>query len=82
MKCKADELGELYPQRLVKMINLLLMKKDVKERLIELEYHHYGLQFGLFEPDKIKPLLDKYYVRCFAVGNGGDLSSWGKTELK
>jgi hypothetical protein len=64
------------------MINLLLMKKGVKERLIELEYHHYGLRFGIFEPDKIKPLLDKYHVRCFAVGNGGKLSTWRKVELK
>jgi hypothetical protein len=82
MQFKAADSDDLYPQRLVKMINLLLMKKGVKERLIELEYTHYGLKFGLFEPDKIKPLLDKYYVRCFAAGNGGELSAYGKTELK
>lgn len=82
LEFKIKELVPLYPQRLMKMINLLLMKKRVKERFIELESHYFGLEFGLFEPDKIKPLLDKYHVRCFAVGNGGELSAWGKVELK
>ncbi|HEY8895191.1 MAG TPA: hypothetical protein VIM79_10275 [Niastella sp.] len=82
MEFEGNEYGPFHPQRLVKLINLLLMKKGVKERFIELDYHHYGLEFGLFEPDRIKPLLDKYYVRCFAVGNGGELSDWRKVELK
>jgi hypothetical protein len=82
MTFKTDESCELYPQRLVKVINLLLMKKGIKERLIELDSHYRGLQFGLFEPDKVRALLDQYNVRCFAVGNGGALSDWGKTELK
>lgn len=82
MEFETEEHGPFFPQRLVKMINLLLMKKGVKERFIELEYQYDGLEFGLFEPDKIKPLLDKYNVRCYVVGNKYKWDTVGKVELK
>jgi hypothetical protein len=43
------------PMGLVKMINLLLIKKGVKERLIEIRiddsYTQPRVEYGLFEPE-------------------------------
>jgi hypothetical protein len=59
-------------QLVVKMINLLLMKKNVKERWVEVAAGEYFNMFGLFEPQKIKPFFNKYQTNCYAVYEGDE----------
>ena len=54
-------------QRLVKMINLLLIQKKTPYRLIEIETGDQTAKFGIFEPSILKPLLDKYGINCWAI---------------
>lgn len=56
------------PLGLVKMINLLLIKKGVKERLIEIRTDYRYLQprieYGLLEPEKLYQFMSKYHRSC------------------
>jgi hypothetical protein len=53
---------------LAKMINLLLIKKGVKERLIGIRidesYTQPRVEYGLFEPEKLYLFLNKYHRPC------------------
>jgi hypothetical protein len=66
-ECQVERL-----QLVVKMINLLLMKKKVKERWVEVAAGEYFYMFGLFEPQKIKPFFNKYQTNCYAVYQGDE----------
>jgi hypothetical protein len=59
-----------HMQRVVKVINLLLMKKGVKERWVEVATGENFRLFGLFEPAKLKPFFNKYGTSCFALYKG------------
>lgn len=59
-------------QLVVKMINLLLMKKNVRERWVEVAAGEDFYMFGLFEPQKIKPFFNKYQTNCYAIYQGDD----------
>jgi hypothetical protein len=59
-------------QLVVKMINLLLVKKNVKERWVEVAAGDHFYMFGLFEPKIIKPFFDKYQTDCYALYKGDD----------
>jgi hypothetical protein len=64
--------GSRYPPvGLVKMINLLLIKKQVKERIIEIKHDDWGqwVDYGLYEPEKINLFLNKYGVKCSDLSN-------------
>ena len=52
------------PAALAKMVNLLLMKKKIKERLILINGNG-SVEYGLFEPEKLKLLLNKYNIHCY-----------------
>lgn len=52
------------PAALAKMVNLLLMKKKIKERLILIN-DNGSVEYGLFEPEKLKLLLNKYNIHCY-----------------
>ena len=58
----AAEYGQDQVHKLVKMINLLLMKKNIKERLIGIKDTEYTVDYGIFEPEKIKVFLNKYKI--------------------
>lgn len=57
-------------QRIIKMINLLLIKKGVKERFVEVATNEENYMLGFFEPRLIKPFFNKYETACFAVHKG------------
>jgi hypothetical protein len=56
--------GSNQPAALVKMINLLLIKKKIKERLVLITDNGF-VEYGLFEPEKLKLLLNKYNMHCY-----------------
>jgi hypothetical protein len=56
----AAEYGRDQVHKLAKMINLLLMKKNIKERLIEIEQTQFTVDYGVFEPEKLKVFLNRY----------------------
>ncbi len=60
--------AEMYQvQRLVKMLNMILMKKNIKERLIEIQTDEKHVVFVLFEPQLMKPYLNKYQMGGHAL---------------
>lgn len=60
------------PQRLVKMLNLCLMDYDTRFRFVEIESGDQTAIFILTEPSKMKPLLDKYNIGCWAINYNDD----------
>jgi hypothetical protein len=63
----AAEYGRTQVHKLAKMINLLLLKKNIKERLIEIEGSDYTVDYGVFEPEKIKVFLNKYKIISYEL---------------
>lgn len=59
-KVEYDE--RVQVRTVAQMINLLLMKKNIKERLIEIGGIGNIGTYGLFEPEKLKLFFDKYSV--------------------
>ena len=64
----ADESGQAQVHRLAKMINLLLMKKNIKE-LVKIDRSEYSIDYGVFEPEKLKVFLGKNSVHCIELDN-------------
>ena len=73
----AAEYGQDQVHKLAKMINLLLMKKNSKERLVEIEGDDYTVDYGVFEPEKLKVFLDKNSVISYELGKVSVLMSNG-----
>ncbi|MFD2942407.1 hypothetical protein [Flavobacterium notoginsengisoli] len=61
-----DEYSSFSPQRIVKAINLLLIKNQIKERFIELATAGYFL-FVLIQPSILKTISNQCQIRSLAV---------------
>ncbi|THU31097.1 hypothetical protein FAM09_28860 [Niastella caeni] len=72
MEYKEPETERFPFQRLVKVLNLILIKKQVKERFVEMAATEPTVRFGFFEPAKLKPFLNKYQVGCYALKKGDE----------
>lgn len=55
------------PQYLVKLINLILVQKNIHQRLVEIESSDQSVYLCLMEPSKIKTLLNKLKINCYAL---------------
>jgi len=55
------------PQRIAKSVNLALIDNKDKRRLIEINTDDKAAMFVFIEPQKIKPLLNKYQMDSWAI---------------
>jgi hypothetical protein len=59
----------------VKVINLCLADLKSSYRFVELHSYINSETYLLTEPERIKPLLDKYYINCLAIMYGDEFYS-------
>lgn len=69
-KAEYDDRARVYT--LANMINLLLMKKNIKERLVKIDDSGSDT-YGLFEPEKLKLFLDKYSMNSYELNKAARL---------
>lgn len=63
------------PQKLVKMINMMLSHRSVKERLIDISVSDEQKLFALFEPGLLVPVLLRYGLSVLAVHSDDQFST-------